>query len=392
MSLLRIGLVGCGGRGTGAAENCLRSAPGVKLVALADVFPDKVEKTLQTLRETEHIDLDVEPDRCFTGLDAYRKLCDLPEVDLVLLCTPPGFRPVHFEYAVQAGKHVFMEKPVAVDPAGVRRVIAAGEAAKAKGLGVVAGTQYRHQKSFIEIIGRIHAGEIGDILSACCHYNTTGAGSRMARTPDMSDMEFQLRNWYFFDWLSGDHIVEQHVHTIDAVDWALGARPVRAVGTGGRQVRNDPVKDGNIYDHFAVDLEYPGAVHVLCTCRQIPGCDGYVGARVVGTKGVAWIYEGEIRSLRDEKVLWKASKFDIGSAYVREHTDLIESIRGGKPLNEARQIAESTMTAILARQAAYTGRKLTWEDLMESPLDLSPAKYEFGPLPVRPVPLPGKTT
>ncbi len=381
---LKVGLVGCGGRGTGAAENCMKSAPNVQLIALGDMFPERITRAQRHLGALELPGYKVNANFCFSGFDAYKRVLD-SGVDLVLLATPPGFRPMHFEEAIAAGKHVFMEKPVAVDPAGVRKVIAIGEKAKQKKLGVVSGTQYRHQVSFIETVKRVHAGQIGRVVAGRAYYNG-GTLWSVDRREGMSDMEWQVRNWYYFDWLSGDHIVEQHVHTIDATDWVMGARPVRAVAVGGRQVRTDPLY-GNIYDHFCVDYEYPGGVHVMSMTRQMAGCDNLVGAFFTGTKGNADIYNAEITG----ESPWKfPEKPSIGKAYVQEHTDLIESIRAGTPINEAEQVALSSLTAIMGREAAYTGKVVEWNDLARSDQDLSPPKYEFGPLPVRPVPMPGK--
>ncbi|MBI4613328.1 MAG: Gfo/Idh/MocA family oxidoreductase [Planctomycetes bacterium] len=382
---IRVGLVGCGGRGTGAAENCLASAPDVRLVALADLFRDRLDRSRAHLAGLSHPGVDIPDERCFVGFDAYARLLD-SGVDLVLLATPPGFRPLHFEAAVGAGKHVFMEKPVAVDPPGVRRVIAAGEKAREKGLGVVAGTQYRHHEMFLETLGRVRDGAIGEIREARGYYLPGGIWRR-PRERGESDIEWQIRNWYYMDWLSGDHIVEQHVHTLDVIDWGLEARPVRAVGSGGRQVRTDPVY-GNVYDHFSIDYEYPEGVRVASHCRQWEGCAGHVGATFVGTRGTASPYEGRIEG--ENPWQYRGENAEIGHAYVREHTDLIESVRAGKPANEARQVAESTLTAILGREAAYTGRSLAWEEVRDAELALGPEPTEFGDLPVRPVPVPGR--
>lgn len=380
---IRAGLVGCGGRGTGAAEDCLKSAPNVKLVALADMFPDRLESCRKYLAEAAIPGFEVTDDKCFTGFDAFKRLID-GDLDLVLLATPPGFRPLHIEAAVDAGKHVFAEKPVAVDPAGVRRVIRAGEKAREKKLGFLAGTQYRHDVMFRETVGRVHDGAIGDVLAGYAYYNT-GTLWHRSREAGWSDMEWQLRNWYYFDWLSGDFIVEQHVHTIDVCNWVLKALPVKATAVGGRQVRTDPTF-GNIYDHFAVDYEYPGGVRVTSMCRQLAGAEGHVGAYFAGSKGRAAIYTGAITGSNP-------FQFDgeRPNMYALEHTHLIESIRAGAPLNEARQVAESSLAAILGREAAYTGKTITWDEMMASDMDLSPAKFEFGPLAVRPVRMPGSS-
>jgi predicted dehydrogenase len=375
---IRVGLVGCGGRGTGAAEDCLTSSPNVKLVALGDLFPDRLAGCRQYFRDRK---VEVDEERCFTGFDAYQKVID-SGVDLVIFATPPGFRPIHVEAAVKAGKHVFMEKPVAVDPVGARRVMEAGRLAKEKKLGIVAGTQRRHQKSYVETIQRIHEGAIGKVVAARCYWNQGGLW-HADRKDGMSDMEWQCRNWLYFTWLSGDHIVEQHIHNIDVVNWAIGTHPVRAVAVGGRQVRTDPKRYGHIFDHFCVDFEYPDGVHCLSMARQQPNTDGNVSEAIVGTKG---------RSNPDGSITgenaWRFSG-KSPNPYVQEHADLIASIRAGEPLNEAQQVAESTMSAIMGRIAAYTGKRVTWDELMASTLDLSPPKHEFGPLPVPPVARPG---
>lgn len=377
---LRVGLVGCGARGKSAAENCLSAAPNVELVALADLFPDRLERTRTVLAATRHPGVKVEPGRCFSGFDAYRKLLGAG-VDLVILATPPGFRPIHFAAAVEAGKHVFLEKPAAVDPPGVRTILEAGRRAREKGLAVVAGTQYRHQASFLETVRRIHEGAIGEITAGRICYDT-GSNWAYARKAGESDMEWQVRNWQYFDWLSGDHIVEQHLHTIDVMCWVMKGHPLRASGSGGRQVRVGP-EYGNVYDHFAVDYEFAGGRHVASYCRQMANTANRVGAWFAGTRGEADVYAGVIGS-------WSyPGKPSIAQAYVQEHADLIASIRGGRPLNETEAIAESTLAAILGREAAYTGAELTWEETGKSGLELGPAEFAFGELPVRPVPMPG---
>ncbi len=378
---IRVGVIGCGGRGKGAARDCVNSAPGVELVAMGDLFQDQVDgarKNLQNLGDKYK----VADDRVFVGFDNHQKVID-SGVDLVILATPPGFRPGHLKAAVDAGKHVFMEKPVAVDPTGVRSVLASSEAAAQKKLGVVAGTQRRHQAGYIETIRRIHDGAIGDIVAAQCYWNQGGLWNR-GRKPDWSDMEWHLRNWLYFTWLSGDHITEQHVHNLDVINWVMKAHPVKALGMGGRQARTDPAY-GHIYDHFAVEYEYPNGVRVHSTCRQIDGTASRVGENIVGTKGTSNA-SNSIRGANPWRFEGKGN-----SPYVQEHTDLIASIRAGKPLNEGRQVAESTLTAIMGRLSAYSGQEVTWEQVLNSTLDLMPAKLAFGPLPVPPVAVPGKT-
>jgi len=289
------------------------------------------------------------------------------------------------EAAVKAGKNIFTEKPVGVDGPGIRKVLAAAEEAKAKGLAVVAGTQRRHQAGYIESMKRIHDGAIGEITGARCYWNQ-GSLWMKPRESSWSDVEWQVRNWLYFAWLSGDHIVEQHVHNIDVVNWALGAHPVRAVGMGGRQVRTSPAY-GHIFDHFAIDFEYPNGVHVLSMCRQIDGCEKNVSEAVVGSAGRwetsnGYRFTGKTRErLRVEEI----------NPYVQEHIDLLASIRSGKPLNELRTVAESTMSAIMGRMSAYTGEALTWDQALNSQQDLLPERLAFGPLPTPPVAVPGQT-
>jgi len=380
--VIRVGVIGCGGRGTGAAKDCCHSTAGVKIVALGDLFKDRLDTCLSVLQTKLGEMCEVSSERCFTGFDNYKGVVDCG-VDLVILTAPPGFRPIHFKYAVEAGKHVFMEKPVAVDAPGFRSVIAAGELAAQKNLGVVAGTQRRHSAEYRETIKRIHEGAIGEIIAAQCYWNQGGLWNH-GRKPEWSDMEWQIRNWLYFTWLSGDHIVEQHVHNLDVINWVMGTHPVKALGMGGRQVRTDPAY-GHIFDHFAVEYEYPNGARLMSMCRQIDGCATNMSERVAGTKGTSncanWI-----RGATE----WKFEG-DNPRPYVQEHADLIASIRSGKPLNETRQVAESCMTAIMGRMSAYTGQEITWEMAVNSKEDLMPAKLEFGPLPTPPVAVPGKT-
>jgi len=391
---LRVGLIGCGWRGTGAAEDCVKSSENVEIVAMGDLFQDQVDWSLAQLSRKADDKVSVTEDMSFVGFDAYKKViaCD---VDMVILATPPHFRPQHLMAAIEAGKHVFMEKPVAVDPVGIRSIISSSELAEQKGLSIVAGTQRRHQQHYLEIIRRIHNGDIGEIVTGQCYWNmgelwVERAKENMQKRKALgwSDMEWQCRNWLFFTWLSGDHIVEQHVHNLDIINWAIGAHPVQAMGMGGREVRTGP-EYGNIFDHFAVEYEYPNGVRVLSMCRQTAGCHEQVSERVVGTKGQTYT-DGSNGSVEGQN----AYKYEGESPnpYVQEHADLIASIREGKPLNEGRRIAESTLTAIMGRMSAYTGRALKWDWAMNaSTLDLSPPEYEFGDLPVRPAAVPGKT-
>ncbi len=386
---IRVGLIGCGGRGTGAAKDCLESSKGVEIVAMGDFFRDRLEGSLRRLKSRFKGKVKVTPETSFVGFDAYKKVI-ASDVNMVILATPPGFRPIQLKAAIEAGMNVFMEKPVAVDPTGVRSIIASAELAKKNNLAIVAGTQRRHQAHYLEIIRRIHNGDLGEIKCAQCYWNQGGMGDywKYYEKDGLSDVEWQCRNWSVFTWLSGDHIVEQHVHNLDVINWAMGAHPVKAMGMGGRQVRIGP-RSGNIYDHFAVEYEYANGVRLMSMCRQIPGCANEVAERVIGTKGLAYTSSGG--GIIEGARAYKYAGPDH-NPYVVEHADLIKSIRSGEPLNEGRNVAESTLTAILGRMSTYTGKELTWSWAMnDSKLDLSPPNYEFGDLPVRPVAVPGKT-
>ncbi len=386
---IRIGLIGCGGRGTGAARDCLSSSRGVELVALGDLVPDRLAQCRTELSKVASESADfkskykVTDERCFTGFDAYQKVLQ-SDVHLVLLATPPGFRPTHITAAVAAGKHVFAEKPVAVDPAGVRTVLAAYESARQKNLAVVAGTQRRHQAEYLATIERIHGGAIGEVMSGQVYWNQ---GSLWSHPPNAgwSDGEWQIRNWLYFAWLSGDHIVEQHMHNLDVANWVLNAHPVRATGAGGRQSRVEP-RFGHIYDHFAVDYEYASGARVLSMCRQIAGTRGRVAEHFIGTKGRSNTHAGEILG----GAAWKFAGTP-STPYVQEHTDLIASIRRGQPINELKQVAESTLTAIMGREAAYTGQEMTWDAVLNADQSLAPPDVGFVSMQVPPVPMPGKT-
>ncbi|MCX7886822.1 MAG: Gfo/Idh/MocA family oxidoreductase [Verrucomicrobiae bacterium] len=376
----RVGVIGCGGRGTQAAKDCVEAAPGVEIVALADVFADR----LQPLKKH----FNIPANRCFVGLDAYKDVLALSDVNMVILASPPGFRPIHFTAAVEAGKHVFMEKPVAVCPAGVKMVLAASEKATEKRLGVVAGTQRRHEARYVETIKRIHDGAIGTLVGAQCYWNQGNLWVKK-REPGESDVSWQLRNWLYFTWLSGDHIVEQHVHNIDVINWAFNALPDAVHAVGGRQFRVGE-EYGHIYDHFGTEFFYPGDVRTLSMCRQIGKLEHIVAERVVGTKGWSNCC-GLICDHKGNK-LWEYTGPNP-NPYVQEHADLIASIRSGKPLNEGRQIAESTLCAIMARESAYSQRQFrrAW---FEAKCDLNllppPDLKLTDSRPVPPVPVPGK--
>jgi myo-inositol 2-dehydrogenase/D-chiro-inositol 1-dehydrogenase len=381
---IRIGLVGCGGRGTGAIEDALSSgAAGVSLVAMGDLFPDHLAASHSRLKEKFGSAVDVTPARSFTGFDAYQKVL-ASDVNYVVLATPPGFRPIHLAAAVAAGKNIFTEKPVAVDGPGIRAVLEIYEQARAKGLGIGAGTQRRHQTGYLETMRRIHDGAIGNLLSARCYWNQ-GFLWKKDRQPEWTDAEWQIRNWLYFTWLSGDHIVEQHVHNIDVVNWAMQTHPVRANGMGGRQVRTNP-DYGHIFDHFAIDYEYANGTTLMSMCRQIEGCDKSVSEALVGEKGTSQVDKYTITGAR----AWKFAGTD-NRPYVQEHADFIASIRAGQPYNELKTVAESTLTAIMGRMSAYTGKAVTWEQALNSKEQLMPPGLALGPLPTPAVAIPGQT-
>lgn len=386
---LKLGVIGCGGRGTGAAIDFLTASPEAELVSIGDVFPDRLagaRSELQTQSQDISSRVKLDDSRCFTGFDAYKKVI-AQDVDVVVLATPPHFRPIHLAAAVAAGKHCFIEKPVAVDPTGVRSVIESAAEAERKGLSIVCGTQRRHQSSYLAAIEQIKNGAIGKVIGGSCYWNQGGLWMH-ERKPDWSDMEWQLRNWLYFAWLSGDHIVEQHVHNLDVMNWAIGSTPIRASGSGGRQVRTSPAY-GHIFDHFAIEYEYADGVKITSMCRQIEGCDSRVEEIIVGTEGRMIMSPGRARIEGGKP--WKFTGEDH-NPYELEHRDLVASITSGKPLNEGKRIAESTLTAIMGRLAAYTGKAVTWEKAIASTLNLAPAKYEFGPLPTPEVAVPGRTT
>ena len=381
---IRIGLIGCGGRGTGAAYDALNASPDTRVVALADVFADRLNGSRSHLARHERGKVDEA--NCYVGFDAFKQLLSGAEVDMVILATPPHFRPIHFEAAIKAGKHVFMEKPVAVDGPGIRKVIAAGQAAKQQNLSVVAGTQRRHEACYLAAMQRLRDGAIGAITAARCYWNQGGLWVN-ERKSEWSDMENQLRNWLYYTWLSGDHIVEQHVHNLDVVNWAMGGHPIKAMGMGGRQVRTAP-QYGHIFDHFAIEYEYPSGAFLQSMCRQIDNCAGRVEEAIHGSEGRMRTHSGHAEIIgRNE---WRFES-DNPNPYVQEHVDLIASIRDGAGLNEAQTVAEATLTAIMGRMSAYTGKEVTWEQALNSKEDLAPSAYEFGPLPTPPVATPGRT-
>jgi len=375
--VLRVALVGAGGRGTGAALNILETKANVKLVAVADAFPDRVAAAVKSLAARHKDRVDVPAERQFAGLGSYQQAIDCG-VDLVLLCSPPGFRPAHFEAAVKAGKHVFMEKPVATDSPGVRRIMAANGAAKQKKLAVAVGHHLRHETKHIEVVKRIHDGLIGTVKFLRVYFNTSGIWNR-PRKPGQTEMQYQVYNWYHFVWLSGDHIAEQHVHDIDVGNWIQRAHPVRANGLGGRQVRFQP-GIGEIFDHHAVEFEYAGGARMFSCCRQIPNCWDSFSQHAHGTKGYASIDghgQSELHVDGRQPLKWKRT----ADGHQVEMDDLVAALEAGGPYKEADSAAESTMTAILGRMATYSGQMVEWETALASTLDLSPAECTWDAQP-----------
>jgi predicted dehydrogenase len=387
-SKLRVGLVGCGGRGSGAASQALRADPNTELVAVGDAFHDHAETALASLRADPELAprVKVDPEHVFTGFDAYKHVVD--NCDVVLFATSPHFRPMQVEYAAQRGVHMFVEKPVAVDAPGVRRVMEACRVAREKKLAVVSGLCYRYEKKKIETVKRIHDGAIGEILTAQCTYNSGGLWHR-GRQPEWSDMEWQMRNWLYFTWLSGDHIVEQHIHSLDKIAWVLGDKtPLRVTSSGGRAQRTDP-KYGNVYDHFSSVFEYEGGVKMFSACRQWNGASSDVSDHVWGTKGVAHL---QSHAIEGENPWRHRSRDDeADDMYQNEHDELFASIRKGEPIDNSDYMCKSTLLAIMARMSAYTGQTLTWEQALNSTEDLSPPSYDWAEIPTPPIAVPGVT-
>jgi predicted dehydrogenase len=384
--VLKIGLIGCGGRGTGAAFQALNADPNIKLIALGDMFGDRLQSSLETLKHEDGIagKIDVKPDHCFVGWDAYKMVLAAP-IDVVILATPPHFRPTHLKAAIAAGKHVFAEKPVAVDAPGVRSVFATCEEARRKNLAIVSGLCYRYENAKRETMKRVHDGAIGDIIAIQTSY-LTGALWMKPRQPSWTDMEWQLRNWLYFTWLSGDHIVEQHVHSLDKAAWAMRDEyPVRAVGTGGRQSRVDPAY-GHIFDHHSVVYEYPSGIKIYSACRQQQFCAEDVSDHIFGTLGTCHVMQHAIRGQHPWR--YRGAHEDM---YQAEHNELFASIRAGRPINNGDYMTKSTLMAIMGRMATYTGQAITWDRALNSQQDLTPAKCEFGPLATPPVARPGFT-
>jgi predicted dehydrogenase len=398
--VLKLAVVGCGGRGTGAVSQALMADENVKLVAMSDAFQDRLDNSYESLSKMfDNTRLNVKPSNKFVGFGSYKKAID--ESDVVILATPPGFRPQHFEYAIAQGKHVFMEKPVATDVAGIKKVFAAAKQAKEKKLNVVVGLQRRYQRSYQEAHKRIQKGEVGKIVAGQVYWNGAGVWVR-PRQQDWTEMEYQMRNWYYFNWLCGDHILEQHIHNIDVANWFIGEYPIKAQGMGGREVRKG--KDhGQIFDHHFVEFEYPGGAVISSQCRHQKGCMNSVSETFQGTLGTAHTKGNTaiLRSYSNDK-LYDHNSDEDKNPYQVEHDKLFASIRSGGLINNTEFGAKSTMSAILGRMATYTGKIVTWEDAMNSDHKLVPEEdgLTFDAMPPvvpnmegnYPVPVPGETT
>ena len=374
---IKVGVIGCGGRGSGAIKNLFDAADGIRLTALGDVFPDKIENFRKMA--AEQLGQEVPEDNCFIGFDAYQKVID-SGVDMIIDTTPPVFRPDHFKYAVQKGVHSFLEKPVAVDAKGYRTMMAAAKQAQAKGLCVVCGTQRHHQRPYVEAFRKIQEGYIGEITGGNVYWNQGMLWYRN-REKGWSDMEWMIRDWVNWKWLSGDHIVEQHVHNIDVFLWMSGYKVAKATGFGARHRRIT----GDQYDQFSIDFEMENGVHLHSMCRQIDGCSNAVGEIIYGTKGSWNSFDHEIKDL-DGNVVWKfdnekaETEFQQHNPYVLEHVDLVNHIRKGEPIDEATACAMSTLAGVMGRTAAYTGDTVSWDDMSQSEMDYLPEKLEIGPM------------
>lgn len=386
---LRVGLVGCGGRGTGAAAQALKADSNVKLVAMGDAFEDRLQSSLETLKRQSEVEekIEVPEDKRFVGFDAYQRVIE--NSDVVLLATPPHFRPIHLKAAIEAGRHVFAEKPVAVDARGVREVLATCAEAKRRQLAVVSGLCLRYSLGFQEAIRRIQDGEIGKIHTLQAN-DFRGPIWVKPRQPGMTEMEYHMRNWYYFTWLSGDFNVEQHVHMLDVCSWVLGNQyPETAMGIGGRQVRTGP-EYGNIYDHHAVIYEYEDGVKLFANCRQQAGCVNDISVQVTGSKGSALLSSRGFQINSDSgKWVYNGEKNDH---YQTEHNELFGGVRKSEPINNGDYMSKSTLLAIMGRMATYTGQKITWDQALNSAEDLSPSSYDWNARPpVSEVAIPGIT-
>jgi len=397
---VKIGLVGCGGRGSGAAAQALSTAGKTKLVAMGDAFRDQIDRSLRNIQAAvsgrPDTEVDVEEARKFVGFDAYKQVIDAG-VDVVILATPPGFRPIHFAYAVEQGRHVFMEKPVAVDAPGVRQVLELARKAKEKNLKVGVGLQRHHQAAYLETVKRIHDGEFGDVRALRVYWNSAGVWEpRVERKNCKTEMEYQMRNWYYYNWLCGDHICEQHIHNLDVGNWVMKGFPVKANGMGGREVRKDP-KYGEIYDHHACEFTYADGTVMMSQCRHIKNCWDSVSEHVHTTKGIINPASGpELLFDGSEATRYRGDK---SNPFQVEHDDLFAAIREGKEYNEAEYGAMSSMTSILGRMCTYSGKEITMADALEKGLSVMPKEFGFdatpptvpGPDGAYPIPTPGVT-
>ena len=395
---LKLALIGCGGRGTGAAFQALATGHNIKIVAMADAFRDRLDTAYNALSEKYGDKLAVSEDMKFVGFDAYKDA--IAQADVVILATPPGFRPMHFEEAVKQGKQIFMEKPVAVDAAGIRKVLKAAEVAKAKKLNVVVGLQRHYQANYIETIKRIHNGDIGDIINGQVYWNDGGVWVR-ERQPGQTEMEYQMRNWYYFNWLCGDHINEQHVHNIDVANWVKQGPPVKVEGTGGRLIRTGK-ENGEIFDHHVLAYTYADGSVIHSECRHFPGAQNRVDESFQGTKGTAYLSGGNHGILKDWKgnVLFDHDRKNQPNPYQVEHDQLWATLfKGDYKFADAENAANSTMTAIMGRYATYSGKPLTFEEALNGQVELMPETLAWDALPkVLPGPdgyyphaIPGKT-
>ncbi len=378
--VIKVALIGCGGRGTGAAVQALSTKQNVRLVAMADAFKDRLDGSYNSILEAledKKDRLQVKEEHKFVGFNAYKQAIQL--ADVVILATPPGFRPIHFEEAVNQGKQIFMEKPVATDPAGIQRVLAAAEKAKAKKLNVVVGLQRRYQTSYRELMKRVQDGAIGDIISAQAWWNNDGVWVH-PRQPGWTEMEYQMRNWYYFVWLCGDHITEQHIHNLDVVNWANNSYPVKAQGMGGREVRKG--KDyGQIFDHHYVEFHYANGVILNSQCRHIKGTMSKVDELVAGTKGKVFFGEGRITDLKGN-TLYQFDRTQENRPYQAEHDELFAAVAKGEyKYQDAERAAKSTMTSILGRMATYSGQLITWDEAINSGINLLPQQFDFNATP-----------
>ncbi|MCH2123440.1 MAG: Gfo/Idh/MocA family oxidoreductase [Pirellulaceae bacterium] len=382
--IIKVGLIGCGGRGSSAAGNAMRADPNVKVTALADMFAGPLKSTQSVLSRQFPNQYAVEDENCLVGFDAYKEMM-LSDVDVVLLCTPPHFRPAHLKAAIEAGKHVFCEKPVAVDGPGVRSVLETTKKAKEKNLTIVSGLCWRYDLGVKAVMQQIQDGAIGDIQTIQENYLTGGLWHR-TREADWTEMEYQVRNWLYFTWLSGDHIVEQHIHSLDKAMWLMGDKPpARCFGLGGRQSRTEE-KWGHIFDHFAICYEWENGVKTFAFTRQQSGCHNDVEDYVVGTKGKASVLKNHVVGDGGE---WKFEG-QKPSMYDLEHKALFEGLRSGNIINNGEYMSYSTLMAIMGREACYTGKQITWDEMMNSTVDLSPPSYEWGDVKIPKVSIPGR--